>query len=337
MGENTKIEWADKTFNPWLGCTKVSPACDHCYAETWAKRTGQANLWSGDRRRTGAANWQQPHKWNFDAFALKTRYRVFCASLADVFDNQVPDAWRNDLWSVIEQTPYLDWLLLTKRPQNIAKMLPAADWHKPWGDGWDNVWLGTTAENQEEADRRIPHLLGLPAKIHFLSVEPLLGPIDLYNGDPDPRLGGHETTKTFLGDWWEPGDDPKGPSRHGLDWVIVGGESGAGARPMHPDWARSLRDQCQAAEVPYFFKQHGEFREWDSGSPAAVEIDNSSDTADAILASAVRPSWVDQSGRHFTKRADLPGDETPCRLIERVGKKAAGRLLDGRTWDEVPA
>lgn len=217
MGANSKIEWTDHTFNPWVGCTKVSPACDHCYAEGWAERTGQSRLWGGERRRTTAANWRQPIKWNRDASASSERRKVFCASLADVFDNQVPAEWRADLWSLVAATPRLNWLLLTKRPQNIAKMLPP-DWH----NGWPNVWLGTTVENKAEC-RRINHLRHIPAAVRFLSCEPLLEEIE--------------------------------PDMTGISWVICGGESGPGARLMNPAWARSLRDQCAAAGVPFFMKQ----------------------------------------------------------------------------------
>jgi len=221
MAENSKIEWCDHTFNPWVGCTKISPACDHCYAENWAKRTGQAALWMGDRRRTSFDNWHKPLLWNHRAKVAGTRHRVFCASLADVFDNQVPEGWRADLWALIADTPSLDWLLLTKRPQNIYKMLPPT-----WcADGWPNVWLGTTVENQQEADRRIPYLRAIQATVRFLSCEPLLDPI------------------------W--------PDLTGIHWVIAGGESGGGARVMAPDWARSLREQCAMADVPFFMKQMG--------------------------------------------------------------------------------
>ena len=225
MAENSAIEWTDHTFNPWVGCTKISPACDHCYAEGWAKRTGGAGLWKGERRRTSAANWKQPLKWNRDAERSGSRRKVFCASLADVFDNQVPEEWRTDLWSLIVDTPSLDWLLLTKRPQNIAKMLPPV-----WDDGWPNVWLGTTVENQDEMAKRRGHLLAVPAAVHFLSVEPLLERV------------------------WLPAKDTYW---YALDWVIVGGESGPGARQMNPDWARSLRDECAEMDVAFFMKQMG--------------------------------------------------------------------------------
>lgn len=222
--ENSKIEWTDHTWNPWVGCTKVSPACDNCYAESWAKRSGNPELWQGVRRMTRAANWSKPYKWNEGSTAGR-RQRVFCASLADVFDNQVPPEWRAEVWQVIADTPRLQWLLLTKRPQNISKMLPDG-----WGKGWPNVWLGTTVENQIEADRRIPHLLSVPARIHFLSVEPMLERINLHG---------------YLSQ---------------ADWIICGGESGPGCRPFDPEWARDLRDQCEEFGVPFFMKQMGGVR-----------------------------------------------------------------------------
>lgn len=232
MGALSKIEWTDHTFNPWVGCTKVSAACDSCYAEAWAKRTGHPNLWHGERRRTSAVNWNQPLKWNAAAIAEGVRRRVFCASLADVFDNQVPAEWRRDLFDLIWKTPGLDWLLLTKRPQNIGKML----WHaigeaELWP--WPNVWLGTTAENQEEYDRRWSSLSQIHAKVRFISYEPALGPI----------------TRLHLA--------LDGPIPN---WIICGGESGGKARPMNPDWARDLRDFCSTFKVDFFFKQWGEYQ-----------------------------------------------------------------------------
>lgn len=226
MAENSKIEWTDHTFNPWVGCTKISPGCDHCYAEGWAKRTGGAALWQGERRRTTPDNWRKPLKWNAASFAANrsrpltglVRPRVFCASLADVFDNQVPDEWRRDLICLIADTPWLDWLLLTKRPQLVERMMPDRRW-----SGWDHIWLGTTAENQAEADRRIPHLRAAPARTRFLSCEPLLEPVT--------------------------------PDLAGIDWLICGGESGGGARNMDPAWARFLRDQSNAAGTAFFMKQ----------------------------------------------------------------------------------
>lgn len=247
MAENSGIEWTHHTFNPWIGCTKVSAACDHCYAEAWDARglQGQPTRWGprAERTRTSAGNWSKPRTWNSKAKAAGVRYRVFCASLADVFDNHksILPEWRADLWRLIDATPHLDWLLLTKRPQNIAKMLPA-----DWGDGRPNVWLGTTVENQTEADRRIPPLLDVPARVRFLSCEPLLGPVDLRSIPWDEAAWVNALTGQikFSDHFWTR-----------IDWVICGGESGKDARPMHPDWARSLRDQCIAAGVPFLFKQ----------------------------------------------------------------------------------
>lgn len=319
MGEGSKIEWCDHTFNPWTGCTKVSPACDNCYAETWAKRTGSPQLWNGERRRTSSTNWQAPVKWNRVAQRDGTRAKVFCASLADVFDNQVPERWRDDLWHRIDQTPHLDWLLLTKRPQNIAKMLPDPRTGTPeWGNGWPNVWLGTTVENQEEADRRIPHLLAVPAAKRFLSCEPLLGPVDLtakaWRDCYIEECGG--AGKEFV------------PLINDIDWVITGGESGPGARPMHPDWARSLRDQCQAAGVPFFFKQWGEWapipRRSDlPGNPAMVRA------GDCLIS---------LEGQSHVLSGDLgsPLEGEGSAAMRRVGKKSAGAMIDGREWREMP-
>lgn len=227
MGENTKIEWCTHTFNPWVGCTKISHACDNCYAEGWAKRTGQTHLWAGERRRTAGAYWRAPLKWNKVAEGLSTRDRVFCASLADVFDNQVPNDWRTDLWALVARTPSLDWLLLTKRPQNIAKMLPGSCVEQlvgrdlPWP--WPHVWLGATVEDRASL-RRVDHLRAVPARIRFLSIEPLLGDLGMIN-------------------------------LSGIHLVIVGGESGPYARPMDEAWANDLLRQCRAAGVKFFMKQ----------------------------------------------------------------------------------
>jgi protein gp37 len=229
VGAITAISWTDHTFNPWRGCTKVSSACDYCYAEGLANRFGFVE-WGGERRRTSAANWREPLRWDRAAARDRTRRRVFCASLADVFDNQVPAAWRADLWTLIAETPHLDWLLLTKRPQNIAKMLPSATCEtmiagKAWP--WPWVWLGTTVENEEEARRRLPHLTAIPAFRRFVSYEPALGPVDFR------------------------------PWLLHLDWIIAGGESGPHARAPEAEWFRSVRDQCTTAGVWFHFKQWG--------------------------------------------------------------------------------
>lgn len=230
MGKDSSIEWTDHTFNPWWGCAKVSPGCENCYAETWAKRVGE-KLWGKNqpRRFFGEKHWSEPLKWNSDAKAEGTRKRVFCASMADVFESRADlQPMRDKLWALIQRTPWLDWLLLTKRPQNIAGRVP---WISEWPK---NVWLGTTIENQKSAETRLPMLLRFPAECRFLSCEPLLGPVDLTS-------------------WTS--NRPKG--LYSIDWVIAGGESGANARAMLPGWAISLRDQCQEHQIPFHFKQWG--------------------------------------------------------------------------------
>jgi protein gp37 len=342
MGADTRIEWATHTFNPWSGCQKVSPACDHCYAETQAKRAPRTfGGWGpgAERKRTSESYWRQPLLWNKRAAKDGARPRVFCASMADVFDNAVPEGWRRELWELIAATPYLDWLLLTKRPQNIAKMLPPL-----WGRGWANVWLGTTVENQAEADRRIPHLLAMPAAKRFLSCEPLLGPADLRR----IQYGAAQWTDALSGMiYYGPGTAPIGPR---IDWVIAGGESGAHARPSHPDWFRSLRDQCQAAGVPFFFKQWGEWRPICQGHGdwyrhlyrSNVQAKEGEDQA-ALDEARGRHCIVDQlclrdDGRHvgMTEPGAWVQGTRPV-LAFKTGKKAADAMLDGREWREVPA
>jgi protein gp37 len=222
MAKDSRIEWTHHTFNPWWGCVKVSPACANCYAETWAHRLG-AKIWGrhAPRRFFGDEHWKHPLRWNAEAERDQVRRRVFCASMADVFEVRAElNPWRARLWPLIEQTPWLDWLLLTKRPKNVRRMAP-------WGSRWPhNVWLGTTAENQKHADLRIPELLESPARIHFISAEPLIGPLSIAR--------------------WS-----------GIDWVIAGGESGHHARPTDPEWVRSLRDECHESGIAFHFKQWG--------------------------------------------------------------------------------
>lgn len=276
----TKIEWCRHTFNPWWGCVKVSPGCTNCYAEAFDRRTHGTERhtdargvvrephWGKDapRRFFGDAHWRQPIAWNRAAEKAGERHRVFCASMADVFEDR-PDLVgpRFRLMNLVWQTQQLDWLLLTKRPENIGRMLvEAAAWGRAntslnhialheWGEGhgkpFPNVWLGTTVENQEQADRRIPHLLRVPVAVRFLSVEPLLGPVDLRHivlPDSDGTLD------ALSGDWGRTLKIVGGPR---IDWVIVGGESGPGARPCDVAWIRSVVMQCREAGVPCFVKQ----------------------------------------------------------------------------------
>lgn len=277
MGQESKIEWTDHTFNPWWGCTKVSPGCKFCYAETLATRWDK-DVWGPKkpRRMMSEAYWKRPERWNREAEAAGVRKRVFCASMADVFEgpSTMPEeSWapvneaRHRLLNLIHDTPNLDWQLLTKRPQNVAEMY--RDWLEntcgssryqdnrfDYDSGYlTNIWLGTSVENQKEADERIPELLKIPAKVRFLSCEPLLGPVDLTRIALRVQDGSVEIN-ALTG---EEGGDRYLPLVH---WVICGGESGHGARPMHPDWAQSLRDQCTAAGVAFFFKQWGEWLPW---------------------------------------------------------------------------
>lgn len=303
MGKDSKIEWTHHTFNPWWGCVKVSPGCEHCYAETFSKRVGH-NIWgpakTTDRRLFGDKHWNEPVKWNALAKKAGERARVFCASMADVFEDhpQVVDArWR--LFDLIVATPWLDWLLLTKRPENVNDMIEQATGFSEsdmWFHAARNVWIGTSVENQATANERIPHLLKVPARVRFLSCEPLLGPIDLgraipcgYYCDPGPDGGGH-----YDHPFWSYGIVSP------IHWVIAGGESGHHARPMHPTWARSLRDQCQSAGVAFHFKQWGQWQ----------------------------PTCPDPEKERF-------GIDTVY-TFEKVGKHAAGRLLDGRECNEFP-
>lgn len=340
MAENTSIEWCDHTFNPWIGCTKVSTTCsggggcDHCYAEhetpVRVLRARGIETWGAKaaRQRTSEANWKKPKAWNAahaEFFAQHgRRQRVFCASLADVFDNAAPDAWRADLFQLIADTPYLDWLLLTKRIGNAAGMLPYY-----WA-ALSNVWLGATVVNQAEVDRDIPKLLAVPARVRFLSIEPMLGPISLdaafwsYNGPEHIRRGL-------------------------LHWVIAGGESGPQARPSHPDWYSRLRGQCVEASVPFLFKQWGEWlpinqqdeaftdRLYRSNRKAALHQDQGA-LDDIYGRTCTVPYGVVHLDGSFHEplepMAFLQG--TGAMTTFKVGKKAAGRLLDGVEHNGFP-
>lgn len=221
MGYQTTIEWTDHTFNPWWGCTKVSDGCKFCYASTMSKRYGH-DVWGVNRpRRLLSDNhWRTPIKWNTDAKEAGRRDRVFCASMADVFEEQAPEGQLSRLWELIRLTPYLDWQLLTKRPHRIEESLP-----RDWGQGYQNVWLGTSVEDHRVL-HRIDQLVRVPASVHFLSLEPLIGPL--------PNL----------------------PLKN-IEWVIVGGESGAGARPIMEEWVIDIKSQCEVNNIPFFFKQWG--------------------------------------------------------------------------------
>lgn len=295
MSEKTSIEWCDYTWSPWRGCTKVSAGCAHCYAETLSRRNPAVlGKWGKGKPRVLAKNWTEPARWNRNAKrdlrclvcgatrledavncdgycaqceldAHPYRPRVF-PSLCDWLDEEVPIEWLSRFLALIHDTPHLDWLLLTKRPENWLKRIEevkryalrkpnpprthedaaAASWAIHWleGDYPHNVWVGTSVEDQPNADRRIPELLKIPARVRFLSVEPMLGPVDMFA----------PSVEWFYDGWMGNGRSSKKP---GINWVIVGGESGHGARPCNVDWIRDLVKQCKGAGVPCFVKQLG--------------------------------------------------------------------------------
>jgi protein gp37 len=347
MAQNSTIEWTDHTFNPWIGCSKVSHGCKHCYAETLMDTRYGRVQWgpNGTRVRTAPANWKQPLRWNHAALLAHNEWernallnpnlsaphrpRVFCASLADIFEDR-PELvqWRADLFALIDATPNLDWLILTKRPINIRLMVPepeAETRHSNQLNGHHgsyrhNLWLGTSVENQAAATGRIPYLLDAAylCRYTFLSCEPLLGALDVQS-----QLG------NLVGECGcsncEEGHPCKGYYSPGIHWVICGGESGPKARPMHPDWARSLRDQCAQAQVPYFFKQWGEW------VPASIEHGT---VGHVMPDNNPKYTWIGWDGT--TKAPSAHGLQEPIMAIARVGKHAAKRTLDGRMHNEFP-
>ncbi|MBX9860668.1 MAG: phage Gp37/Gp68 family protein [Sphingomonas sp.] len=299
MAENTAISWAHDTFNPWEGCTRISAACDHCYAAARAERFGHGELWAGKLRRTSADNWKLPLRWNREAAHWNGPRRVFCASIADVFDNQAPQAWRDDLWALIEATPLLTWMLLTKRPQNIARMVPPAWLINPP----ENVWYGATIENRATLAQRAHHLADVPAALRFWSCEPLLEDL----GDVREWL---ERRRVFgIG---------------GVHLIIGGGESGPKARPPHPDWFRSLLGQCAEMDAVFHLKQWGE---WGFGSAPARCVEDGPGTFLQAVSITIDGKSYDGDRLHQF------GDGT---VMVRVGKKSAGRLLDSVLHDRMP-
>lgn len=338
MGVTTGISWTDHTFNTWWGCVKVSPACASCYAERDSKRYGH-DVWGPTARRRffGDKHWAEPYKWNSAAEKAGARRRVFCASMADVFEalpEGHPDAVammgaRARLFDdVIPRTPWLDWLVLTKRPNVMAA----------WSQSYpfpSNVVAMTTAEDQEWFDKRVGHLLFTRAHRRGLSLEPLLGPIDLQPWLSLQSCGACLRT--------QPEQDLAAcvhcgstSLRQAISWVITGGESGPKARPSHPDWFRSLRDQCVAAGVPFHFKQWGEYGPAYSDdvlSPHGLQIGIGDDPDGGRTLMALTDGTITD--------ADWNGGPGPhlkdAQPMVRVGKKRAGRLLDGVTWDQFPA
>lgn len=294
MAITTGIAWCDATANFWIGCTKVSPACDHCYAEAeWANRRRRVTWGPHGARdfvKAGAGVIRTVQKNAAEFCQMRGRPPiVFINSLSDFADNHasIDPTWRTAVWNCIRTAPDVMFVILTKRPQNLPHYLP-----EDWGDGWPNVILGTTAENQVEADRRLPHLVAIPATIRLVSAEPLLGAIDLT------------------------------PWLDEIGWVIGGGESGPNARPCHPDWAHTLRDQCAITNVPFFWKQWGEWIDYETALDVIGED------------SPLIGDGQKRLRRHGTNRGDLTvlGNA----MMIRAGLKTTGHLLDGAEHHAFP-
>ncbi|AKF14422.1 hypothetical protein SEA_PHAYONCE_62 [Mycobacterium phage Phayonce] len=336
MGDRTKIEWTRSddgspgaTWNPVTGCTKVSTGCDNCYAEKIANRFAGTKAYpNGFEVTSRPERLDQPLRW-------KRPRRIFVNSMADLFHDQVPDDYIARVFAVMALSDRHTFQVLTKRHGRMRALLRDGEFqqlvYEAWGTldtpkgqptmedwpwpGWPlpNVWLGVSTENQQWADIRIPALLDTPAAVRFSSAEPLLGPIEM---------------DSYLVDL--PEDEDGAPYPGHLDWVIVGGESGPGARPMHPDWARSLRDQCQAAGVPFLFKQRGEWT-WNEPGEFRMPTKPYSDRI-AVMHGAGMTAMTKSNPFNPFER----GHPHWTTRIDRVGKKRAGRELDGRTWDQYP-
>lgn len=293
---STKIEWADETWNPITGCSPVSAGCNNCYARRMANRLRGRHGYPADnpfKVTLHPDRLEQPLRWR------KPR-RVFVCSMGDLFHEDVRDYQFYQVYEVMERCSHHTFLLLTKRPE-IAKAVLTRYEGRTWP--LPNVWLGVTAEDQTAADERIPILLKIPAALRFVSVEPMLGLVDLNQ----IIVPGDNPMEYHVSALHEQHDDCLYDSPSQLDWVICGGESGPGARPMQPEWPRSLRDQCQAAGVPFFFKQWGEW---------------------------VSPSQM--PGETYRGIEDFGDGIGITDNPRKVGKKRAGRLLDGREWNEYP-
>ena len=302
MATTTKIAWCDHTFNYWIGCSRISPGCLHCYAETFEGRWKRVD-WGRGQPRYLVKDHSGPWRWDRRAANEGRRRRVFTSSLSDVLDPEVDPAWRVELCEMIERTPHLDWLILTKRIE-FAKTLFPSHWLN--GSWPANAWMGTSVENQDCANTRIPELIDLPAPVKFLSAEPLLGPVDISAGIP------------------------------GIDWVIVGGESGHGARPMNPLWVRSLMEQCDTAGVAFFFKQWGAYRYSDVlTTPAGNLILRDPELLRGKKSAILYPKRGG-AAEELTNEAFfalVPGDV----IGVRVGSSAPGDdLLDGQQYQTWP-
>lgn len=336
MGDKTGIEWTDATWNPTTGCDKVSPGCDNCYAMTLAKRlkamgSSRYQL-DGDPQTSGPGFGVSTHSSALDQPLRWTRpRRIFVNSMSDLFHAKVPDEFIARVFAVMALTPRHTYQVLTKRHARMKSLLSSEEFvsmvdresiaydrsplgHRPISWPLPNVWLGVSAEDQKRADLRIPALLDTPAAVRFVSAEPLLGPIDLIGEMCGECLRDREAPQcaTCMDRWWI---RPGRPNR--IDWVIVGGESGPRARPMLADWVRSLRDQSIHAGIAFHFKQWGEWISICRGEYREPD------------------AFLDELTGEFTRVAEPDGRHL-WNGIYRVGKKNAGRELDGRTWDQYP-
>ena len=330
----TKIEWADAAWNPITGCTPISEACDHCYARRMATRLA-GRYGYDDKKPFGITEHTDKFK---DPCKTKKPTRFFVCSMGDLFHESISfNKIASVLWyATREESKKHTFLLLTKRPERMRDFF--AEYYKLGPDFCGetpvkNFWLGVTAENQARADERVSILRRIPAAVRFVSVEPMLGPVD---------LGGVLTKPT-----WEEIDAPDGfgqrliiiPRNDLIHWVICGGETGPGARPMHPDWVRSLRDQCTGAGVPLFFKSWGE---WGTKAFNMTTGEPSFRMFDSFQQWVNKANWIqggiciDMAGRICKNGGDMESAQYPVAIMHRVCKKAAGRVLDGREWSEFP-
>lgn len=321
MADTTAIEWADHTFSPWLGCTPVSEACDHCYAKTMMERYGRAQYAAGAPRvRTAASTWLQVRRWNAQAAKRGKRESVF-PSLCDPFDPEVDPAWRADYMTLIEATSHLDHLVLTKRPKVAYEFFEGRS--VP-----DNMALGITAESQPMLELRSHWVQRIKARRRFISIEPMRGPMNLCEVE-DRKLGAvrDAAVAEVLGELRVYGAGSISTTTIGtgrFHWVIAGGESGPGARPSHPDWFRVLRNQCLNAGVPFFFKQWGDW---------LPRIDRDTYDPDWRLDYRIQNP---RQYQHLNRAGGQGFHGERVHLMKRVGKKLAGAMLDGREHREFP-
>lgn len=338
MKHGTAIEWTHlpgykgETWNPWVGCSKVSPGCEHCYALRRANRlksyiphyrnTAENGNWTGQVNIASDEQFYKPLR-------LRAPRAIFPCSMSDFF-HEGADEWRDTAWHTMYNTPQHLYLILTKRPERILDCLPysgeeARKWPLP------NVYLGTSVEDADHL-WRVEKLVETPAAKRFLSLEPLLGEVDLSPWLPLKDSGGRCTVCGMPHGGKEVHACHPVPRRKIVDWVIVGGESGPRARPMHPDWVRKIRDQCQAARVLFFFKQWGEYAPEDIDPTASLEnmalFPQGESTPIVFKTDLERERWQDWEDPDFRQEGDV--------YMARVGKKKAGRILDGRTWEEMP-